>query len=96
MCQPKRDAKPTRGHGADAPEDNRLRLIPTPHDEVHFCGQLIEMGGRWNRSAGQWHVGIPVASFLVILRRDFVDVGKGLIGIDYDEVGGGYPRVRFV
>ena len=45
--------KTNQGHGADAPEDNRLRLIPTPHDEVHFCGQLIEMGGRWNRSAGQ-------------------------------------------
>ena len=53
--------------------------------------------GRWRSwSTRQGHVGIPVASFLVILGGHFVGVGEGLVGVDYDEVGGGYPRVRIV
>lgn len=79
-----------------APEDDRLRLTPTPHNEVHFCGQLIKMGRWGSRSAGKRHAGILVAPLLVILRGDFIDVGKGFIRIDYDEVRGGYSRVRIV
>jgi len=53
--------------------------------------------GRWrSRTARQEHAGIPVTLFLVILRGDFVNVGKGLVRVDHDEVRGGYPRVRIV
>ena len=96
MCQPKRDAQLPEGRGMNVPEDDRLGLVPTPHDEIHSCGQLIQVGGWGSRSSGERHTGIPVTSFLVILRRHFVYVGKGLVGVDYDEVGGGYPRVRIV
>lgn len=48
------------------------------------------------RPIGKRHAGIPVASFLVILRRDFVDISKGLVRIDYDEVRCGYFRVGIV
>ena len=78
------------------PEDDRLRLVPTPHDEVHFCGQLVKMGRWQSRSTRERRTGIPVAPLLVILRGDFIGVGKGLVGVDYDEVRGGYPRVRIV
>ena len=80
----------------DAPKDNRLRLVPTPHDEIHPCGQLIQMGSWRSRTPGQGHAGIFVAPFLIILRGDFVGVSEGLVGVDYDEVRGGYPRVRAV
>ena len=48
------------------------------------------------RSGRKGHAGIFVASFLVILRRDFVDIGKGLVRVDNEEVGCGYPRVGIV
>ena len=96
MCQPKRDAQPPENHRMIIPEDDRLRLVPTPHDEVYFCGQLVKMGGWWSRSAGERHAGVPVAPLLVILRRDFINVGKGLVGVDYDDIRRGYPRVWIV
>jgi len=70
----------------NAPKDNRLRLVPTPHDEIDPCGQLVQMGSRWSGTAWQGHAGIPVAPFLIILRGYFVSVGEGLVGVDYDEV----------
>ena len=54
------------------------------------------MGSWRNRSAWQGHAGISVAPFLIILGGYFVGVGEGLVGVDYDEVGGGYPRVRII
>ena len=96
MCQPKRDVHSPKGHSMTTPENDRLRLVPTSHDEVNFCGQLIKMG-RWrSRSAGKRQAGILVTPFLVILGGDFIDIGKGLVGVDYDEVRGGYPRVWVV
>jgi len=80
MCQPKRDAHSPKNHRMTAPEGDRLRLIPTPHNEVHFCGQLIKMGKWRSRSARKRHTGIPIAPLLVILRGDFTDVGKGFHG----------------
>jgi len=43
MCQPKRDVHSPKNHRTTASEDDRLRPIPTPHDEIHLCGQLIKM-----------------------------------------------------
>ena len=78
------------------PEDDRLRLVPTPHDKVHPCGQLIEMR-RWRSwSTGKWHAGILVAPLLVVLCGNFIGIGKGLVWVDYDEVGSGYPCVWVV
>ena len=79
-----------------APENDRLGLIPTSHDKIHPCGQLIEMRGQRSRSTGKRHAGILVALLLVILRGDFIGIGKGLVRVNHDEVGGGYPRVRIV
>ena len=86
----------TQSSNTDTPENDGLRLVPSPHDEVNFCGQLVEMRGGRSWSTGKGHACILVASFLVILRGDFVGVCKGLVGIDYDEVRGKYPRVRIV
>lgn len=53
--------------------------------------------GRWrSRSTRKRHAGISVAPLLVIFGGDLVDIGEGLVGVDYDEVRGGYPRVRIV
>lgn len=90
------NAHSAKGCDKDAPENNRLRLVLTPHDEVHFRGQLVQVRGGRSRSAGERHAGISVTSFLVILRGDFVDVGEGLVRIYYDEVRCGYPRVWIV
>ena len=52
-------------------------------------------GGRsWTAREG--HVGILVTSFLVVLGRDLVCVGKGLVRIYGEEVRCGYPRVWIV
>ena len=96
MCQPKRDEQRPENNRMITPEDDRLRLVPTPHDEVYFCSQLIKMGGWRSRSSRKRHVCIPVAPLLVILRGDLINVGKGLVGVDYDDIRGGYPRVRIV
>ena len=45
MCQPREDARSPEGYRMITPEDNRLRLVPAPHDKVRFCSQLIKMGG---------------------------------------------------
>lgn len=54
------------------------------------------MRRRRSWTSGEWHAGIPVASFLVILGGYFVGVGEGLVWVDHDEVGGGYPGVRII
>ena len=80
----------------DTPENDGLRLVPTPHNEIHPRGQLVEVRRGRSRSTGKGHVGIPVASFLVVLRGNFVDVSEGLVGIDYDEVRCRDPCVGIV
>lgn len=83
-------------YNANTPENNGLRLVPTPHDEVDLRGQLVQMRRRRSRSAGERHAGISVASLLVILGRDFINVSEGLVRIYHNDVRCGNPGVWIV
>ena len=90
------DTNAPEGYNANTPKNDRLRLVPTPHDEVNLRGQVVQMRRGRGRSTGEGHAGISVTSLLVILCGDFVDVCKGLVRIYYDEIRRGYPRVWIV
>lgn len=74
-----------RGYdGCYSPEDDRLRLHPSPHEEVYSCSKIVEM--RWEAScAGEGEAGVLVTSLLVLLCADVVDISESLVGINDDE-----------
>jgi hypothetical protein len=51
------------------------------------------MGLQWAWGIDHGETGVFVATVLIVLCADIVDVGESLVRVDGDEVGGAYARI---
>lgn len=79
-----------------APGKHCLASLPPSHKQIHSRCQVIGM--RLQRFGGieGGKACVSVATLFVILCAGVIHVGKGLVRVDDDEVGGPNPCVRQV